>query len=103
MVLNFILILLSARQGFVILHNLITMAQNTEVMAQIGTGKRKQQLLGTMTASAVLYAVAVPLGTPLPAYLATFAVWAGAIIISRPATGTTRTTNKETTGENNAA
>jgi hypothetical protein len=76
------------------------MARNPEVMEQLGHAKRDKHLLGTLAASAVLYAVAVPLGTPLPAYLATFVVWAGALNLSRPATGTT---NKETTGENNAA
>lgn len=89
-VLNFALILFSARQGFAILHNLITMAQNTEVMEQLKMVKRNKELLGTLALTAVLYVVAVPLASPLPAYLATAVVWAGALYISRPATDTSK-------------
>lgn len=105
-VLHFALIILAARQGFVILTNLYTMARNTELMEQLTRNRQDKKLLGTLALSAVLYTIAIPLGNPLPAYLATAAVWIGTMVVVGTRTTASpqqSTSKKETQGENNAA
>ena len=86
MVLNFILIAVTARHGFVALYDLFKMARNPDIMEQAQQGnKTARQLLITLGLAAVLYTVAIPLGTPLPAYLASLVAWAGLMVILAPA------------------
>ena len=103
MVLNFILITVTARHGFIALYDLFKMARNPDIMEQAQQGnKTARQLLITLGLAAVLYVVAIPLSTPVPAYLASLVAWAGLMVILAPA-AINKSKKTEMEGEKDAA
>lgn len=80
-VLNLVLITVTARFGFYALVTLIIMARDTGITDEVGTGKIYKVLIATLMSTAVLYVLPIPLGITWPALAAPLVGWAGFMVV----------------------
>jgi hypothetical protein len=83
-VLNLVLIALTAPFGFYTLVTLIIMARDPVVMEEIGTGNKSKVFLGSLMITAVLYVLPIPVGITWPALVAPFVGLTGFLIVTLP-------------------